>query len=82
MISLHYYLLQIKSKMRKYRAFPSRGEEVRLKPQWWLAGALRQTGVPVLVVVVLLIAAGYLMQSYAPEAASIGAVWRHWRGLR
>ncbi len=54
----------------------------RLQPQWWLEGTMRQTIVPVLCAVVLLMAGGYLLQDYAPEASSIGAVWRHWRGPR
>jgi hypothetical protein len=44
--------------------------------QWW-EGAVRHTWLPVLVTALTFSAAGYLMQRYAPEAASIGAVWRH-----
>jgi hypothetical protein len=53
----------------------------KLEPQWWLAGTVRQTVGPVLAAMAFLMAAGYLMQWYAPEAQSVGAVWRHWRGL-
>jgi hypothetical protein len=51
-----------------------------LQPEWWMAGALRQTVWPVLAATAFLMAAGFLMHLYAPEAESIGAVWRHWRG--
>jgi hypothetical protein len=44
--------------------------------QWW-EGAIRHTWVPVLGTAITFCAAGYLMQRYAPEAASIGAVWQH-----
>jgi len=54
----------------------------KLQPQWWLEGTMRQTIAPVLCAVVLLMAGGYLLQDYAPEASSIGTVWRHWRGPR
>lgn len=52
----------------------------KLEPQWWLAGSVRQTLLPVLATMVFLTLTGYLMDLYAPEAESIGAVWRHWRG--
>jgi len=54
----------------------------KLRPQWWLEGTMRQTIAPMLCAIVLLMAGGYLLQDYAPEASSIGAVWRHWRGPR
>jgi hypothetical protein len=33
-----------------------------------------------MVMIVFLATAAFLMQMYAPEAQSIGMVWRHWRG--
>jgi hypothetical protein len=41
--------------------------------QWW-EDAIRHTAIPVTAVLVFFGAAGYMMQRYAPEAASIGAV--------
>lgn len=52
------------------------------EPRWWLEGALRLTVGPVVATLIFLMATGYLMQRYAPEARSIGAVWSHWRGAR
>lgn len=43
----------------------------------WLEPAVRRTAGPVLVVVVFFVIAGLVMQSYAPEARSIGGVWLH-----
>ena len=53
-----------------------------LEPQWWLEGIIRQTVGPVLAAMMFLILAGLLMQWYAPEAQSVGAVWQHWRASR
>ena len=50
----------------------------RLKPQWWVAGVLRQTMWPVLLTACTLMAAGFLLQRLVPDAKSIGAVWRHY----
>ena len=47
-----------------------------LETRWWLASALRQTVVPVLVAVVFLATAGLLLQQLAPDAHSIRGVWR------
>lgn len=44
--------------------------------RWW-EDAIWHTWIPVTVVVVFFGVAGHLMQRYAPEAASIGAVWQH-----
>lgn len=43
----------------------------------WLRGALRRTGVAAIVVVVFFTIAGYAMQRAAPDARSIGEVWKH-----
>ena len=50
----------------------------RLKPQWWVAGVLRQTMWPVLLTACTLMAGGFLLHRLAPEAKSIGGVWRHY----
>jgi hypothetical protein len=50
----------------------------RLKPQWWVAGVLRQTIWPVLLTACTLMAGGFLLQGLAPKATSIGGVWRHY----
>ena len=44
--------------------------------RWW-EDAIRHTWIPVAIVALFFGVAGHLMQRYAPEAASIGAVWRH-----
>jgi hypothetical protein len=44
--------------------------------QWW-EDALRRTWIPAVIVALFFGVAGYLMQRYAPEAASIGMVWQH-----
>ena len=43
----------------------------------WLRGALRRTAVPAIIVVVLFTIAGFAMQRVAPEAHSVGEVWKH-----
>lgn len=43
----------------------------------WLRSALRRTAVPAVVIVVFFAIAGYAMQRAAPEARSIGEVWKH-----
>ena len=39
----------------------------RLKPQWWVAGVLRQTMWPVLLTAFTLMVAGFLLQGLVPE---------------
>ncbi len=53
----------------------------RLEPHHWLAGVLRRTAVAFLAVAVFFVVAGIAMQLYAPEAASIGAVWQHYKSV-
>ena len=53
----------------------------RLKPQWWVAGVLRQTMWPVLLTACTLMAVGFMLQGLAPDAKSIGGVWRHYHPL-
>lgn len=43
----------------------------------WLRSALRRTAVPAIVIVVFFTIAGYAMHAAAPEATSIGEVWKH-----
>ncbi len=50
----------------------------RLKPQWWVAGVLRQTMWPVLLTACTLMFAGVIMEKIVPDAKSIGGVWRHY----
>ncbi len=50
----------------------------KLKPRWWVAGVLRQTMWPVLLTAFSLTAGGIILQKIAPEAKSIGGVWRHY----
>jgi hypothetical protein len=47
---------------------------------WWTGGVLRETIKPVLMIMGCLMIAGLFAHHYAPEARSIGGVWRHWRG--
>lgn len=49
---------------------------------WWTSGVLRHTIKPVLMIMGCLIIAGIFAHYYAPEARSIGGVWRHWRMMR
>lgn len=54
----------------------------RLKPhdvQHWSVGVLRQTWLPVLILVLCLAGAGFALQRVAPEARSIGGVIAHLR---
>lgn len=46
---------------------------------WWTSGVLRQTIKPVLMIMGCLVIAGVFAHHYAPEARSVGGVWRHWR---
>lgn len=48
------------------------------EPDWWLHGALRHTAWPVLATIASLLILALFFQHYAPEAHSIGGVWRHW----
>jgi hypothetical protein len=48
-----------------------------IEHQHWLRGAIRQTVVPAIVVIVFFTVAGFLMQMGAPDARSIGEVWEH-----
>ena len=43
----------------------------------WLRSALRRTALPAGIIVVFFTIAGYAMQRAAPEAHSIGEVWKH-----
>ena len=45
----------------------------------WLRAALRRTVLPAILVAVFFSIGGYAMQKVAPEARSIGEVWRHVR---
>ena len=54
----------------------------RLKPRWWLAGAVRQTRGPVIGAIVFLMIFGLIAHRYAPEAKSIGGVWKELRNSR
>jgi len=45
--------------------------------EWWTSGVLRHTIKPVLLIMSCLILAGIFAHIYAPEALSIGGVWRH-----
>jgi hypothetical protein len=56
-------------RLKKVRAADEAGQ--------WLPTALRRTAVPFAIVGVLVVAAGFAMQSYAPEARSIGGVVAH-----
>ena len=49
---------------------------------WWLHGALRHTAWPVLATIASLLILALFFQHYAPDAHSIGGVWRHWRQAR
>jgi hypothetical protein len=49
----------------------------RLERRHWLEAALRRTWVPALVVLLSVFAAGLLLHWRAPEARSVGEVWRH-----
>lgn len=54
----------------------------KLDERWWLSGVMGQTVGPVVITMAFLMAAGYLMQLYAPEADTVGDVWRRWREVR
>jgi hypothetical protein len=54
-------------RLKKVRAADEAGE--------WLPTALRRTAVPFAIVGALVVAAGFAMQSYAPDARSIGGVY-------
>jgi hypothetical protein len=45
--------------------------------QRWLHDVIRRTWIPILLVVILFMIAGYGMQKVVPKAKSIGDVWRH-----
>jgi hypothetical protein len=45
----------------------------------WLDSALSRTWLPALLVAAFFMIAGAVCQWYAPEASSLGGVWRHWR---
>lgn len=45
----------------------------------WFTGIVGHTFGPVLITMFCLLLAGTGMQLYAPEAESMGAVWRHWQ---
>ena len=53
-----------------------------LDQRWWLAGALRQTAVPVLVTVIGLAVLGLIFAGIAPEAKSVGGVIKHFRDYK
>ena len=48
-----------------------------IEHQHWLRSALRRTAVPAVVIVIFFAIAGFAMQRAAPEARSIGEVWKH-----
>lgn len=48
-----------------------------LEGRSWLRAAIGRTILPALAVTVFFYVAGIIMQSYAPEATSIGGVWQH-----
>lgn len=48
-----------------------------IEHQHWLRSALRRTAVPAVIIVVFFSIAGFAMQRAAPEARSIGEVWKH-----
>jgi len=50
----------------------------RSERRHWLESAVRRTWIPVLAVMVSFALAGLAIQHYAPEAKSIGDVWRHY----
>jgi hypothetical protein len=50
-----------------------------LDQRWWLAGALRQTGMPVLATVIGLALVGLIFAGIAPDAKSVGGVIKHLR---
>ena len=49
----------------------------KLEHHTWLETALRKTAIPFAVVALLAGTAGHFAQKAAPEARSIGGVWRH-----
>jgi len=49
---------------------------------WWTGGVLQQTVKPVLMIMGCLFIAGIFAHCYAPEARSVGGVWRHWQMWR
>ena len=51
----------------------------RLKPRWWLAGALRQTRRPVIATIIFLMALGLIVDHFDPGVKSIGGLWRQVR---
>jgi hypothetical protein len=52
----------------------------RLKPRWWLAGAVRQTRGPVIGAIIFLMIFGLTAHHFTPTAKSIGGVWREVTG--
>ena len=54
----------------------------RIERRRWLFTAVRATLIPACIVALLLGAAGALMQTAYPDAASIGPVIRHWQARR
>jgi hypothetical protein len=49
----------------------------RAEPSNWLSTTFRLTSIPFLIVLVLMIAAGWALQKYAPEARTLHEVWMH-----
>lgn len=49
----------------------------RIQKRHWFESAIRRTAGPFLAVLMFFVIAGAMMQAYAPEARSIGGVWRH-----
>jgi hypothetical protein len=47
---------------------------------WWTSDVLQQTIKPVLMIMGCMIIVGIFAHYYAPEARSVGGIWRHWRG--
>lgn len=48
----------------------------------WTFSAFKRTALPFTLVGILFAVAGHYMQSYAPEARSVGGVWQHFAGRR
>jgi len=45
----------------------------------WLESAIRRTWIPVTVTVCIFLILGFAFHAYAPEAKSIGEVWKHYQ---
>jgi hypothetical protein len=54
----------------------------RLHRRHWVESVLARTWIPTAIVAVAFVIAGAVCQRYAPEATSLGDVWRHWQASR